>query len=46
MRKAKADLVDDFKATPFGFDKYQRGVKPADLQCFMEKVATSNRVMH
>ncbi|HEX5223005.1 MAG TPA: ThuA domain-containing protein [Verrucomicrobiae bacterium] len=29
---ASVDYVGEFKATPFGFGKYQRGVKPADLE--------------
>ena len=29
---ASVDYIGDFKATPFGFGKYIRGVKPADLQ--------------
>jgi hypothetical protein len=29
---ASVDYVSDFKATPFGFNKFKRGVKPADLQ--------------
>ena len=29
---ANVDYVGEFKATPFGFGKYKRGVKPADLQ--------------
>lgn len=28
---ANVDYVGQFKATPFGFGKYQRGLKPADL---------------
>jgi type 1 glutamine amidotransferase len=28
--KANVDLVGEFKPTPFGFDKYQQGKKPAD----------------
>jgi type 1 glutamine amidotransferase len=30
--KSKVDLVGDFKATPFGNDKFKKGVKPADLK--------------
>lgn len=29
---ANVDYVGEFKATPFGFGKYKRGVKPTDLQ--------------
>ena len=29
---ASVEYVSEFKATPFGFGKYKRGVKPADLQ--------------
>jgi hypothetical protein len=29
---ASVDYVGDFKATPFGFNKFKRGMKPADLQ--------------
>jgi hypothetical protein len=29
---ASADYVGDFQATPFGFNKFKRGLKPADLQ--------------
>jgi hypothetical protein len=29
---ASVDYVGDFKATPFGFNKFKRGLKPADLQ--------------
>lgn len=30
--RANVDYVGEFKATPFGFGRFQRGVKPADLQ--------------
>ncbi len=29
--KANVEIVGDYKPTPFGFDGYKRGVKPADL---------------
>jgi type 1 glutamine amidotransferase len=29
--KANVEIVGDYKPTPFGFDGYTRGVKPADL---------------
>ena len=30
--KSNVDLVGDFKASPFGNDKFQKGMKPADYQ--------------
>lgn len=29
--RTKVDLIGDFKPTPFGFGKHQRGLRPADL---------------
>jgi hypothetical protein len=29
--KADVEIVGQYKPTPFGFDGYKRGVKPADL---------------
>ncbi len=30
--KAKADLVGDYAPTPFGFDRFKKGMKPADFK--------------
>ena len=29
--RARVDLVGDFQPTPFGFGKFRKGLKPADL---------------